>query len=118
MHWDWRTPFAFLNVKTNVHFGSYNAGTKEEIGGKSKYFTLKDPRKNIMCYKLVWLHDRLTITYNGELVREVTDQKILNDINQFDMYIILNNAVNVDADLDDKHVTSEFRITKFKYTKI
>lgn len=117
LHWDWRTPFAFLNVKTNVHYGSYNAGTKEEIGGRSKYFTLKDPRKNIMRYTLLWLPDRLKIMYNGKLVREVTDQEILSDINRFDMYIVLNNAVNEDADLNDEHVTSEFRITKFRYTE-
>jgi len=113
-HFDWKTPFAWWNIKTNIHYrGSMGKG---EVGGKSKYFTFKNPRKKFIKYTLEWTPDKIEIKYDDIVVRLVTSQAILKTYKGHKMNVILNNAVNHDADLDSSHKKSKFNIHSFKYT--
>ena len=116
LHWDWRTPFALWNVKTNYHWRL--DGIKDELGGKSKFFTLKDPSKNYFKYSLLWTEDKCEIFYNGKLARKITDIRVLDDYNKYEMCVILNNAVNDGADLTETHKESNFIIKSFKWEPI
>ena len=116
LHWDWRTPFALWNVKTNYHWRL--DGVKDELGGKSKFFTLKDPSKNYFKYSLLWTEDKCEIFYNGKLARKITDRRVLDDYNKYEMCVILNNAVNEGADLTETHQESNFIIKSFKWDPI
>ena len=67
-----------------------------------------------MEYSLLWLPDKIEIHYNGKIVREITDPKILKQFENIKMNVIINNFVMDDISLKN-FKPSEFIVTDFQY---
>lgn len=116
-HFDWTTPFAFLNVKTNIHYKDEN-NEYSTSGGKAHWFTFKNLTKNYIKYSCLFSPLEISFFYNERCVRSITNPNILKRFQGHKMNALLNNAVDHNAVLDGSHKESEFRIKYFKYTQL
>lgn len=114
-HFDWTTPFAWWNVKTNVHY-RFDQANNYSTGGKAGFMGFKNPAKNYIKYSCVWTPLEISFYYGDHCVRTITDRVILDTYKDTKMNVVLNNAVNSGADLDGSHKPSEFNIRSFTYT--
>ena len=106
-------PFGFWNVQTNIH---YNEGENTKMkGGKTHFFGFKDPTQNFIEYKLDWDEKYLKFYYNGRMVRKLTDRKVLEQLNETTMNVIINNGITKEYMLADR-IDSDFIIRSFNYT--
>jgi len=108
-------PFGFWNIQTNVHYKNNN--DNKMIDGKTHYFGFKDPTKNFIKYSLNWTKESLKFYYDGRLVREINDKKIMDQINKTTMNVVINNGVTNQVDLINPP-NSTFIIRDFKYEKL
>lgn len=110
-----KSPLGFWNVQTNVH---YTEDDKNKmVGGKTKFFGFKDPSDHFIKYTLVWERDYIKFFYDDILVREITDKKILSQLSNTTMNVVINNGVTEDANLSVVE-ESDFIIKNFKFTPI
>lgn len=105
-------PFGFWNIQTNIHYTE--SGKNKMIGGKTHYFTFKDPTLEWIKYSCIWTPDKVEIYYDGKLVRKVTDKNIIQQLNSTSMNVIINNGVTSDVDIQN-HRESKFIIRDFIY---
>jgi beta-glucanase (GH16 family) len=85
------------------------------LGGKTHYFGFKDPSKNFMEYTVSWKKDKIEFYYGNRLVRTIDDKKILKQLSDTTMNVIINNGVTSDVDLSNPP-HSNFVIKDFTYT--
>lgn len=82
------------NIQPNLHYGVPTDGTKDMYGG----YDCRVPLSTISFrkYAVHWEKDFIRIYYDGYLIMEVTDKKILEWFNCDDctMQIVLNNGIN------------------------
>ena len=106
-------PLGFWNVQTNLHY--IKNGQSKMVGGKTHYFGFKDPSKNFMEYAVSWKKDKIEFYYNNRLVRVMDDEKILKQLSETKMNVIINNGVTSDVDLSNPP-HSNFVVKDFTYT--
>jgi beta-glucanase (GH16 family) len=108
-------PFAPWNVQTNVHYTNILTGLSKMMGGKSWLFSIKNPSKEFIKYRLEWNQKSLKFYYNNRLVRKVTDESILEQLHCTEMNVIINNGIQkYSNDIE----SSDFIIKYFKYTPL
>ena len=105
-------PMGFWNVQTNLWTHSSGGTKNHNLKAKTSFFGFKNPTRNFLTYSLLWLPDKIRISYNGYLVREVTDPKILEYFNNQKMRVVINNHFQKD---NDKDVYSDFVVKAFRY---
>ena len=76
----------------------------------------KDPRKHFIKYACEWREDFIKIYYDGKLVRTITDEKVLKDMNKPQRIIINNHLTEKGLDKVGRQ-GSDFQIRYFKYEK-
>lgn len=108
-------PFGFWNLQTNLHYTE--DGKNKMMGGKTHYFGFKDPTKNWITYSVTWTKDFVEFYYDDKLVRKITEKKILEQLNQTTMNVIINNGVTADVDLINPP-NSNFIIKDFVYNPL
>ena len=105
-------PFGFWNIQTNLHYTE--SGKNKMMGGKTHCFGFKDPTKEWIKYSVNWTPDVVEFYYDGKLVRKVTEKKILEQLNQTTMNVIINNGVTAEVNLTNPP-NSNFIIKDFIY---
>lgn len=80
------------NIKSNVHWK--DNGENKSIGGKGHFFGFKETMYDYFNYSLTWSPDYIKIFYDGKLVRNVKDKKILNSYKGHKMNVIINNGIS------------------------
>ena len=84
-------------------------------GGKTHFFGFKDPTQNFIEYKLDWDEKYLKFYYNCRLVRKLTDNKVLEQLNKTTMNVVINNGITEEYMLRHR-IDSDFIIKSFNYT--
>lgn len=106
-------PFGFWNIQTNLH---YLDGEKHvSIRSKTHYFGFKDPTRSFIKYSVVWTPDVVEFYYGNRRVRKITNRKILDQLNNTTLNVIINNSLTQEADIDSPPL-SNFIIKSFTYT--
>jgi len=102
----------YYSLASNVHYGN-NDNNHKMIKSKSHMLwkCLDDKWTN---FKLEWFPDRISIFYDGKLVREVKDQSILKWFENIQMQVIINNGLEK---LEDYTNDSVMLTKNFKYIK-
>lgn len=77
-------------IQPNLHYGNVEEGTKDQYMPYN--CPVYDATNRFVQYVLHWTEDFIKIYYDGVLVFETKNKKILSDYNQH-MYIIINNAI-------------------------
>lgn len=109
---DITNPLGFWHVNTNIHLG--NHPDNYSLGASSHWMGFKNPAKHFLKYGCEWSPTKLTFYYNQKKVREITDKKVLEEINKKEMNVIINNAVDSGVDINNP-TNSEFIVNYFKY---
>ena len=109
---DITNPLGFWHVNTNVHLGI--SPNNYSIGAKSHWMGFKNPSKHFLKYGCEWTPNKVSIYYNEKKVRVITDKKILDELNDKHMNVIINNAVDDGVDINNP-TYSEFIVDYFKY---
>lgn len=105
----------FWKVQTNIHLGE--TPENYSIGSKNHWLGWKSPDKIFNKYSLTWTEAEVSIFFNDNLVRKITDKKTLNQLRGDQMNVIINNMVTSDVN-EDSPPNSEFIINYFKYTPL
>jgi hypothetical protein len=100
--------------ETNIHLGQQPKNYS--LGAKKHRFTIKDPSKNWIKYKLVWTKDYLEFYYDDKLVRVVDDEKSISQLRGKKMNVIINNSLQ--KPYLDKTKTYQFMVKNFKYLSL
>ena len=109
-------PFRPWDVKSNAHYGKNYEDDHREIGAKHKFFGYKNPSKNYISYKMLWMPGVIEIYYNNKIVRKIENQDLLDQINGKNIQVIINNMAT-DKTTNYNQV-SKFKIKSFKYTPL
>jgi beta-glucanase (GH16 family) len=112
-------PFKSLgiwDIQTNLHY--ITSSKNKMIGGKYHWMGLKNPSKHFIKYKLVWTPDKLEFYYGGRLVRKITDGKLLSQLNNTSMNVVINNGITKNFKTVDLLNSTPFIIKYFKYTPL
>jgi len=105
-------PLGFWNLQTNLW--THGIGEKNyNLRAKTHFFGFKNPAKHFLKYSLLWLPDKISISFNDYLVREITDKDTLAYFNDQKMRVVINNHFQKDSDRD---FYSDFVIKQFRYT--
>ena len=102
----------FWNVNTNIHLGNYP--DNYNLGAKSHWMGFKDPSKHFIKYGCMWTPYSLDLYYDGDKVRSITDQKIMEQFKDTTMNVVINNGVDRDVDVHNPP-ESEMIVNYFKY---
>lgn len=106
------SPLGFWNLQTN--FWTHKEGTKaHNLKAKTAFFGFKNPTKHFLKYSLLWLPDKIRISYNDYLVREITDPQILEYFNGQKMRVVINNHLQGPGTEDPY---SDFVVKSFSFT--
>jgi len=83
-------------IRPNLHYGSLENGTKDEY--KSYDVPVADCTERFVQYVCHWEEEFIRIYYDGILVMETTDPKILYWFNKSDaaQYVIINHGLHMD----------------------
>jgi len=100
------------NVQTNI-WTHKNGDKAVNLRAKTHFFGFKNPAKNFITYSLLWLPDKIRISYNGYLVREILDPEILKHFNNQKMRVVINNHFQPGFKGSDAY--SDFVVKEFKY---
>lgn len=105
----------FWKVQTNIHLGETPGNYS--IGSKNHWLGWKSPDKVFNKYSLTWTETEVSIFFNDNLVRKITDKETLNQLRGKQMNVIINNMVTSDVN-EDNPPNSEFIVNYFKYTPL
>jgi len=112
-----KNPCGFWNVQTNVHYTKENKN--KMIGSKTHYFGFKDPSEHFITYTLIWERDSISFFYDNRLVRKIKDKKILSQLSNTTMNVVINNGITEDAILNSSMIDeSDFIIKEFRFSPI
>lgn len=67
------------------------------IGGKSNYLGWRRPDSVFNKYGLIWTESSIEITFNGRVVRSVTDPEVINQFKGKKLNVIINNSIQSNA---------------------
>lgn len=115
-NFEWSTPFAWYAVKSNAWKNVYP--DHKQFGAK-QHKAMKDPFK-WNYFTMEWRPDSVKIFFNSKLVREFDDKKLLSQMNEQGMRVIINNGCRDDAkskDLKSGYSSSVFLVKSFIYEK-
>ena len=97
--------------ESNIHLGT--TPNNYSLGAKKHRFSLKDPSKSWINYKMVCTPHLIQIFYNNKLVREVSDEESMSQIRGHKMNVVINNSLQNDIrDLDRQYF---FEVKNFRY---
>lgn len=86
-------PLKFRKIESNLH---YNQGDPKSIGAQRHSINRFSTRKPIE-FELLWTPDLVRWSYNGVIVRECTDAKILEELNKHPhMNVVINNGARTE----------------------
>jgi len=77
----------------------------------------KNPSKHFNKFGCLWTKDIIEISYNGKVVRTITDKKVLSEYHGKTMNVKINAHVDANVDINN-HPTSEYVVRNFKYKPI
>lgn len=109
----WYNLFSKWKVVSNIHYGK-SGKTHREFGGKTHCFGLVNPAKEWIKYSCEWQENSIDFFFNEKHVRSIKDPIVLKDFKSAKMNLILNNAIQEKADLENLK-ESQFKIKYFKY---
>lgn len=101
----------YYSLASNVWFGK---GDKPENIKSKSHMVWKRFDKEYTNFKLVWTPEEISIYYDGKLVRQVTDKKILTQYKDTEMWVVFNNGVDKPEEYKNDSV---MLVKNFKYTK-
>lgn len=104
-------PMGFWNLQTNIWTHGVN-DKNYNLKAKTHFFGFKNPTRHFIKYSLLWLPDKIRISFNDYLVREITDKKTLSYFNDQKMRVVINNRFQKES---SKDVYSDFVIKDFRY---
>jgi hypothetical protein len=83
-------------IEPNLHYGSVEGGTKEQYGPYN--IPVFEPYNRFVQYVCHWESDFIKIYYDGHLVFQCTDHKVLEWFNKdkSDQFLILNHGLHED----------------------
>ena len=110
-----KKPLGFWNIQSNVHYTD-EVGNKM-IGGETGYVGLTNPTERFITYTCIWEKYSIRFFYDGRLVREITDKKILSKLENTKMNVIINNGVRDNVNIYDAP-ESDFVVETFRYSPI
>jgi beta-glucanase (GH16 family) len=87
----WTNPFNFWKVESNLHYGYQQ--TKSSIGARKNLFSLVSPDKRFNKYSVIWTKYFVKWLYNDRIVRVCRDSKIMSELSNKKMNVIINNGV-------------------------
>tara|TARA_B100000963_G_C22453072_1_gene592055 strand:+ start:140 stop:868 length:729 start_codon:yes stop_codon:yes gene_type:complete len=102
----------FWKVQTNIHLGK--TPENYSIGAKNHWLGWKSPDKIFNRYSMLWKKEEISIFFNDNLVRKITDKKIMDEISKNKMNVIINNMVRPGVNKETPP-DSEFIVNYFKY---
>lgn len=100
--------------ETNIHLGT--SPKNYSLGAKKHRFSIVDPSKNFIKYKLVWTENSLEFYYHDKLVRVVDDEQSISQIRGKKMNLIINNSIQ--KPYSDKTKRYQFEVKNFKYQSL
>ena len=112
LHFNIHNPLAYNKVKSCIHYGNVEEGTKTNIPARAGMI-FKDPRKHFIKYGCNWMRYKIEIFYDNKLVRTITDRKILKQMDKPQRVIINNHLTEKGLDKVGKQ-QSDFQIKYFK----
>jgi len=83
--------FSIWALKSNVHYDEN--GAHKDIKGRQGWFGLKNPGKHFMKYSVLWTPDKIEIKYNGNIVRTITEPKIVGQMRGKKMNVLIGHAI-------------------------
>ena len=113
---NWNKPWCFRHIDTNVHYTEYKTRKNQMVGPKSHYMGFKDPTRHFIKYKLKWTKESLKFYYDNKLVRVVNDNKVMGQMENTKMNVIINNHTTHDLPYSEIPL-SNFTIKYFHYEK-
>jgi hypothetical protein len=105
-------PFGFWNVQTNLHYKEN--GESKMLGGKTHYYSFKNPVKHFIKYTLDWSKEYVKFYYNDRLVRTINEPSILRQLNSTTMNVVINNGVTKEVNKETPPI-SDFIVKSFNY---
>jgi len=112
----WSRPCTKYAVKTNAWKNVY---PDHKQFGAQQHKATKDPDDKWNYFTMSWTPTYVKLYYNGKLVRTFEDMKLLDQMNEQGMRVILNNGCADDADTKDLvpgYEPSTFLVKSFVYT--
>ena len=110
-----KKPLGFWDIQTNVHYTD-EIGNKM-VGGETGYMGFKNPTEHFITYSCIWQPNFIRFYYDGRLIREIKDPKILKHLENTKMNVIINNGVTKRVNQIDPP-ESDFIISTFRYSPI
>jgi len=111
-NFQWTRPCTKYAVKTNAWKGVYP--DQKQFGGQ-QHKAMKDPGK-YNYFTMLWTKNKVDILFNSKLVRTFDDKKLLSQMNEQGVHVLLNNGCCNDAkDLDASYKPSTFFVKSFIY---
>jgi beta-glucanase (GH16 family) len=109
----WNKPCAKYAVKTNAWKNVY---PDHKQFGASQHKAFKRPN-DFNYFTMEWTKDKVNIFYNSHLVRTFDDHKLIQQMNEQGVHVLLNNGCANDAKgLDKDYKPSSFLVKSFVYT--
>jgi len=105
----------FWRCASNVHLGmtphNYN------LGAKNHWLGFRSPSKKFNVYGVDWQWDSIKILFNNRVVREITDNNVLQQFRGKKMNVIINNGIQKEQS-EDMHLMlkrSMMHVRRFNY---
>jgi hypothetical protein len=100
-------------VKSNIHLGK--TPDNYSIGDKTHFLGYQHPNKVWNKYSVIWTPTEISFWYNDTLVRWVKDERVLSQLRDTTMNVIINNSIY------KKHKSHEstvgvMKVKNFNYT--
>ncbi len=114
-HFNIKNPLGFWKVETNFHCGK--EPDNYSLGAKTHWLGWRNPSKHFNKFGCLWTKDVIEISYNGRVVRAITDKKILSEYHGKTMNVKINAHVDANVDINN-HPTSKYIVRNFKYKPI
>lgn len=111
-----KSPLSYWNIESNVHYKDSNNVSKS-IGPRNGFTGFTNPLDKDIIFTLIWTPSSISIYYGENLVRYTDNPEIMKNINNNEFYVILNNGVQDNINLD-KSCRSVFTINYFKYVPL
>jgi beta-glucanase (GH16 family) len=118
-YFNWK--LSLWDINSNVHYNDINE-QHAQIGGKTHFYSTKNPTKNYIKYSCIWAPDRIEIFYNDRCVRTIKDKYILKRFEGKTMNVIINNYSSIWTDITEQQL-ADFKETtmyvkNFRYEKL
>lgn len=111
----WPRLWGFWHVESNIHRRDI-ANREIEVFGKAKrhWLGFSDPSKTWNRYGVNWQADRIEWTFNGRVIRVVTDPDVLKFFAEHKMTLILSNYMTITGSGKVRDMGGVFKVRRFQ----